>query len=532
MTENSKDSTWNEVVIVGAGMAGIAAVIKLKEAGVHDIVVLESGDDVGGTWRDNDYPGLTVDTPSLMYSFTFEQKPDWSNLFASGREVLGYVHHVVDKYDVRRHVRCNEAVVDAAWDPARAEWSTRTASGRHYRSRFLISATGVLASKANWPNIEGLDSFTGVKLHPSAWPKDLDLTGRRVAMIGTGSTGVQVAPAIADQVGQLHVFQRTPVYLLPKHQKALPPRLRRIFTRVPGVQRLVRMALVGIVHGLIMTMVNDYKRFGFLARAIERRAIKHLHSQIQDPELREKLTPHYPFGCKRPTVSSEFYPMFNKPHVELVTDSIERFTPEGIRTADGTERPLDVVICATGFQPFARGALPTYPVIGRDGTELQDYWEREHYQAFRGIAINGFPNYFMVLGPYAVHSFSYLASIERGARRIATCVTEARKRSASSIEVRAHAQREELERLREMSKSSVFFCTDCASSRTYFINRHGDNTLLRPGTILGEWLLSRRVDPDSFEFGHGATQLEAVAVNGRQGKAVNGFAATSRSAVR
>src|SRR5581483_3295659 len=406
-----------ETVIVGAGISGIGAGIALRDAGFRDFLILERAYDVGGTWRDHTYPGLTVDAPSLIYSFSYAQKPDWSSVWAGQREVLDYLRSLTERYSLRPHIRFGADVVSAEFDTGRCAWRVRCADGREIVCRYLINGSGYLNTPKT-PDIDGGACFAGTILHTMNWRPDLDLTGRRVAMIGTGATAIQLAPHIAGTAAHLTVFQRTPIWLLPKPALPFTPGLQRIFARVPGAQRLARLITSAFMELVLFRTFTNYPQVRWLAERVEALGRRHIRTQVHDPAIREALTPRYSWGCKRPSVSNDFYPIFNRDDVTLVTEPIVRVTSDALVTADGTHHHADVIVCATGYQPFAYATLPTYPVRGAAGIDLREFWNEHRHQAFHGFAVPGFPNFFLVLGPYSIASSSYFAMVEVAMRNI------------------------------------------------------------------------------------------------------------------
>ena len=381
----------HEVVIIGTGFAGIGAAIRLRPSGITSFVMLESADDLGGTWRDNHYPGIAVDIPSSTYSFSFEQNPSWSRVFAPGRELYAYANHCVDKYGLRPHLRFNTRVEKTVFDADNRLWEIHDQQGRVMTARFVVSATGYLTQPKN-PDIAGIDSFSRPILHTARWDHSLSLAGKRVAVIGTGATAVQLVPTIAPDVRQLHVFQRTPIWIFPKPDAEIPWVLKKLYERLPFTQGSARMA-TNISTELIMVLGVVYtKQMKPLIKTVEAICRQHLKNQVKDPETRRKLTPDYGFGCKRPSFSSDYLKTFNRSNVELVTDGIEKITPTGIVTNDGQEREIDVLVCATGFKVFENGNTPTYKVYGVNGLELGQFWDEQRYQAYQGASVPDFPN--------------------------------------------------------------------------------------------------------------------------------------------
>ena len=398
-----------KVVIIGAGMTGLLMVIKLREAGIQDIVVLEKKDQIGGTWRENTYPGVACDIPAHMYTYSFEPNPEWSHRFAHGDEIQAYFEHVADKYDLRRYIRFNEAVTACHYDtdPQQpGKWVLTTAKGETLVADFVISATGILHHPAK-PDIPGLDSFKGAYFHTAEWDHSVRLNDKKIGVIGTGSTAAQVIPELVKVAKKVSVFQRTAqwiVYLPNKDyskkdqakwrkRPSLMNRLRRWYTF--GVEQTFSKAVIG--KKLPHLLVNIWCRL-------------YLWLAIKDPTLREKLKPDYRVGCKRLIANTTFYPAIQQPNAELVTESIERIEPEGIRTKDGRLHPLDVLVLSTGFHPF--NFMRPMDLRGKNGVSIEARWGRK-VQAYRSLLIPEFPNFFLMLGPNTpIGNFSVIAMSE------------------------------------------------------------------------------------------------------------------------
>ena len=386
-------------MIVGAGFGGMGAAIQLKRLGIDDFVILEREDDLGGTWHVNRYPGLAVDIASVTYSYSFEPNPWWRHWYARGPELKKYAAHVADKYDLRRHMRFDTVVDGARWDEADQVWEVSVAGGEPVRASYLITATGFL-SQPRVPDIEGVEAFAGTVVHTAKWDDSADLDGKRVAVIGTGATSVQLVPELAKRAAHLTVFQRTPIFVTPKLDFEIPGAVRRLFARLPATQRLARRVNTALLEALMVFAVLRYRRMSFLNRGAALAARRHLRKQVPDPELRRKLTPDYSFGCKRPTFSNDYYPTFTRPDVTLETSPIERITPTGIVTADGRTTEIDALVLATGYDMWQQN-FPAIPVVGRDGKDLGRWWRETRFQAYEGIAAPGFPNFLSLASPYS-----------------------------------------------------------------------------------------------------------------------------------
>jgi len=493
-----------EVAVIGAGFSGIGTAIKLDEAGIRDWVLLEEGDGVGGAWHWNTYPGIGVDIPSFSYQFSFEQRSDWSRVYAKGAELKAYADHCVDRYGLRSRIRFGARVVGAEFDADGHLWNLDVAEGPPLTARYVVGATGVF-SQPKPPAIPGLDEFAGTVMHTARWDHGVDLRGRRVALIGTGASAVQVIPTIAPEVERLTVLQRTPVWCLPKPDGAIAPRARRILERVPGVQWAARAASQAYVE-LTFPIAAHYHGVVPLAKAGERTALKHLRREVKDPVVREKLTPRYGLGCKRPTFSNDYLSTFNRPNVELETAPIESFTPGGVRTESG-EHEAEVLILATGFKVFEKGNMPPYPVRGRDGVDLGEWWDENRFQAYEGVSVPGFPNMFMILGPYGFNGSSYFNLIEHQARHIVRCLTRARGSGSTAVEVTAEANRRYWEAMLARRDRQVFFSGTCSTANSYYFDVHGDAPF-RPATTPEVAWRSAHFDLDDYSF----TKLAMVAL--------------------
>jgi cation diffusion facilitator CzcD-associated flavoprotein CzcO len=444
----------HEVVIVGAGFSGIGAAIKLDQAGFSDYAVIESGDGVGGAWHWNTYPGVAVDIPSFSYQFSFENGTDWSRVYAPGNELKAYAEHCVDRYGVRSRIRLNTTVVRAEFDDDDHVWRLTTQDGEQLTARFVVGATGVF-TQPKPPDIPGLDDYAGTVMHTARWDHDQDLRGKRVAVIGTGASAVQVIPSIAPLVEQLTVFQRTPVWCLPKLDGALPGSLRKLLRLVPPARLPARLASQVFVEATF-PLPAHFHGIVPLSRAGERVGRKFLRDEVKDPAVREKLTPHYGLGCKRPTFSNDYLRTFNRDNVQLETTPIETITAEGLRVADGTEYPVDVLVLATGFRVFESGNMPPYPVRGRDGVDLERWWDENRFQAYEGVSVPGFPNLFSILGPYGFNGSSYFHLIETQSRHIVRCLKRARRTGSTLVEVRREANDRYFEEMLGRRHNQIF----------------------------------------------------------------------------
>lgn len=490
----------HEVVIIGAGISGLGIAIRLKEQGIGSFIILERAAQVGGTWRDNRYPGIAVDITSFTYSYSFEQNPNWSRVFAPGRELQKYTERVAAKYGIYPHIRFGISVHRTEFDEQSHCWRIETDGGEIISARHLVSATGGLISP-KMPDIDGIGDFKGQIIHTGHWDDSIDLKGKRVAVIGTGATAVQLLPEIAPKVAQLDVYQRTPIWLLKKPDRTLPGWMKSAFRLLPGVQRVVRAGTDVVSESLMVISTIYYRQAPWLVRRCEEAGISNMKEQLPGrPDLWEKLTPKYGFGCKRPSFSNEYFRIFARENTDLVTTPIERITPNGIRTRDGVERGIDVLILATGYRVFEKGNLPSYDVVGRKGQELGTFWEENRYQAYEGLTVPGFPNFYVMLGPYALIGTSYFKMAEGNAIHAVRCIKEALKRKATCVEIRQDVHDSYFEDIQRRQKNTVFLNHNCSLSNSYYFDKHGDAPMLRPSTSVEMLWRAKHLPMDHYRF--------------------------------
>ena len=483
-------------VIVGAGFSGIGAAIKLDQAGLSDYLIVEAADGVGGTWYWNTYPGIAVDIPSFSYQFSFEQSPDWSRTYAPGRELKAYADHCADKYGIRSRIRFNTKVISAEFDDERDLWRLQTDPGGEITARFVIGASGVL-TVPKLPDIDGVDSFDGITMHTARWDHTQDLTGKRVAIIGTGASAVQIIPEIAPIVSQLNVFQRTPIWCFPKFDVPLPAPVKWAM-RVPGGQAVQRALSQTYVEATFPIAAHYFKVFP-MARWMAAAGRNYLRRQVRDPEVREKLTPRYAVGCKRPGFHNTYLATFNRDNVHLVTDPISKVTPSAVVTADGTSHEVDVLILATGFKVLDTDDVLTFAVTGSGGQSLSRFWDEHRTQAYEGVSIPGFPNFFAVFGPYGYVGSSYFALIETQSHHILRCLKRARRDGATRVEVTPQANDRYFAEMMRRRYRQVFWQDSCRLANSYYFDKNGD-VPLRPTTTVEAYWRSRRFDLDDYEF--------------------------------
>ena len=489
----------HEVAIIGAGLSGLGMGAALRRAGVEDFVIFERASDVGGTWRDNTYPGVGVDIPTFAYQFSYELKPDWSRVFAEGSEVKSYIDDYVVKYHLARHLRFDSEVMARTWDDEQHVWRLQV-NGGEVTARFVVSAIGAFVDPKP-VELPGLDDFAGEIVHSARWNHDVELTRRRVAIVGTGASAVQIIPAIAREVGQLDVYQRTPIWVGPKFDPPIPDWVKALFRRVPLTQRVTRVVASAIVEFILIFLVVNYRRVAFASRWIETSNKRFLAKSVRDPELRRKLTPDYGMGCKRPSVSNHYLRTFNRDNVELVTDSIERVTPGGIRTVDGRERPVDVIVLATGFRMASDPEnYRRTPVRGRNGFDLATHYAENRLKSYEGVSMPELPNHFMIFGPYGWTGASWHVLVETAARHITRVIRECRERGATQVEVtRAATDRFHALVEKRMSRS-LWFSSNCATANSYYFDHHGDVPFLRPTSGRQAHRASRTFPLDDYSY--------------------------------
>ncbi|MFE9788508.1 flavin-containing monooxygenase [Nocardia salmonicida] len=474
----------HEIVIVGAGFSGIGVAIELRKTGFDDFVIIDEADGVGGTWHWNTYPGVAVDIPSFSYQFSFEQRTDWSRVYAPGRELKAYAESCVDKYELRPRIRFGTTVTGADFDEEADRWVLHTADGSELTARFVISATGVL-TRPKLPDIPGIESFAGTVMHTSRWDHRQDLRGKRVAIIGTGASAVQVIPEIASRVEHLTVFQRTPIWCLPRPDLPLPL-AARLALKVPGGRTLTRLVSQTYVE-FTFPLAAHYHSSLPTAAIGERAGLAHLRRQVKDPAVRAALTPKYALGCKRPSFSNDYLSTFNRSNVTLETDPISEITATGVRTAEGAEHPADVLILATGFKVMESGNMPTYDLRGVDGRDLETWWDKNRLQAYEGVSVPGFPNFFSIVGPYGYNGASYFTLIENQTRHILRCLHHARTHDADRIEVSEEANDRFFREMLARRGGQVFWDESCATANSYYFDKHGDVPLRPSSTVEAAW---------------------------------------------
>ena len=390
-TNDSQQDLDTTVAIVGSGFSGLGMAIQLRRRGRDDFLILEKSHDVGGTWRDNTYPGCGCDVPTAIYSYSFEQNPFWSKMWSSQPEIQAYLQRLTDKYDLRRKVAFDAELVEAHWDDVASRWRGRLAEGRTVSAQFLvISASPMHVPRI--PELSGIESFTGPAFHSARWDHSVDLTGKKVAVIGTGASAIQFVPIIAEQVGHLQLYQRTPPWVLGRRNPTIPKSVQRLFAKVPLIRNVNRALTYWIAESLALGLHG----YGNLHRPLEWAARANIRKSIKDPALVAKLTPKYQIGCKRLLFSHTYYPALARPNAEVITDGIAEVRPGSIVTVDGTERAVDIIIYATGFN--LGDALRGLDMRGADGGSMAQRWNTAGPQAHMGITVAWAPNAFLWMG--------------------------------------------------------------------------------------------------------------------------------------
>jgi cation diffusion facilitator CzcD-associated flavoprotein CzcO len=489
----------SRIAIIGAGFAGLGAAVRLRQAGIEDFVVFEKNSDVGGTWWDNSYPGCQCDVPSHLYSFSFAPNPDWSNTYSPQPEIWAYLRHTAERFGVLPNIRLNTPVLDACWDETARTWRLETSDGVH-TADVVIGGNGAL-SEPSTPDIPGLDRFRGKAFHSARWDDTDDLKGKRVAVVGTGASAIQIVPNIQPDVAQLHVFQRTPPWVLPHSGRPIKDVERRLYRHVPVTQRFVR----GLVYWTRELVAYGMTRNPRMLKPVRRLAKRHLYDQVKDPALRRKLKPGYTPGCKRLLPSNDYYPALTKDNVEVVTDGIAEIKEHSIVTVDGTEREIDVLVLATGFHVTDNPMMER--VRGGDGRSLLEHWRQHGAQAYLGTTVPGFPNLFLLAGPNTgIGHTSLVFMIEAQIAYVMGALRMMTARKAATVEIRQEPFEAYNNELQAKMQRTVWNTGGCAS---WYLDDQGRNTTLWPDFTWKFRQLTRRFDDENYEFGAPATPVAA-----------------------
>ncbi|MEU0529285.1 flavin-containing monooxygenase [Amycolatopsis tolypomycina] len=485
MTERFK------VVIVGTGFSGLGQAIQLEKAGIRDYVILEKATEVGGTWRDNSYPGCACDVQSHMYSFSYEQNPGWSRSFSPQPEIFDYLKGVADKYRLREKIRFGVELTGAHWDERARRWTATTKDGREFVAQFLVSGVGGLHIP-QVPELPGIAEFKGQTWHSAQWNHEYDLRGKKVAVVGTGASAVQFVPKIAPDVAELTLFQRTPPWIMPKPDHAMPSWAQTLFKRVPGTQRLYRNAL----YWLLEARAIGFNGHPAIMKAGELIAKRNIAKGIKDPALRKKVTPDYTMGCKRVLISNDYYPALARPNVDVVTEGVKEVKAHSIVDSAGVEHEVDAIIYGTGFK--VTDALEYLDITGVDGRDLAKEWATEGMRTHKGITVSGFPNLFFLLGPNtALGHNSVVFMIESQSRYVVDAIKLADSRGAAALDVRPGVQDEFQREIQDKLVKGVWTQGGCKS---WYLDAQGVNRTIWPGFTWRYWLQTRKVDPADYEL--------------------------------
>ena len=470
MTTNSPAAAPLRVLIIGAGFAGVGLAIQLQKRSIDDFLVLEKAASVGGTWRDNHYPGAACDVPSHLYSYSFEPKTDWSRKFAPQAEIVAYIQHCVDKHQLAGKIRCNTEVASAEFEQASGLWRVIGKDGEHYLAQGLVSACGQLNQPA-YPRIPGLESFAGEAFHSARWNHAYDLAGKRVAVIGTGASAIQFVPEIVPKVQHLTLFQRSAAYVISKPDRAYKRWELALLRRWPWLQQIDR----GLKYVQHEVRALAFIHFPVLMKLFQFSFQRHLAAAIADPERQRQLQPDYPLGCKRILISNNYFPALAQGNVEIVNQAIQSITPHGVVTADGREHPVDALIYGTGFA--ATDFLAPMQIKGLDGVELNQAW-RDGAEAYKGISVNGFPNLFLLYGPNTnLGHNSILYMLESQFAYVLNCLDALQQQGLRYMDVKPQVQQRFNQHLQQVIRHSIWE-QGCTS---WYKNAAGKNTNNWPG---------------------------------------------------
>ena len=492
----------HDVLIIGSGFAGLAMAQRLMRAGRDDFLILERGDSVGGTWRDNHYPGCACDIPSHLYSFSFAPNPEWTRMYASQPEIRGYLERTATEVGARPHLRFGATVTAAELDERTGLWNVSVNGDETITARVVVSGIGGL-SNPSYAQVPGLETFKGASFHSAEWDHDFDFTGKRVAVIGTGASAIQFVPRIAPQVKQLHLFQRTAPWIIPKRDRPIPRAERALYRRFPSAQRAYRRFIYWALESRVLAFSLE-PRIMKLAGRLTR---LHIRRQIADPKLRRTVTPNYVMGCKRILISNDYYPALDRDNVDVVTDGVERVTETGIVTADGRELEVDAIIHGTGFK--VHDMLSGFRITGRDGADLEQVWAERGMQAHRGTALAGFPNLFFLLGPNTgLGHNSIIHMIESQAHYVSELLRSMDAERAWSAEPRPEAQERFNHELQAGLDGAVWSQGGC---RSWYLDAEGRNTVLWPDFTYRFRTQTERVARDEFMLAPRPEPAPAVA---------------------
>ncbi len=478
-----------KVLVVGTGFSGLGMAIELKRTGERDFVVLEKAGDLGGTWRDNSYPGCACDVPSHMYSYSFELNPRWTRMFARQPEIWDYLKRVADKYRLREHIRFDTKVSGARWDEDAKVWHVSTENGDTYTAKAVVAGVGALHIP-NVPKLPGIEKFKGRTFHSAEWDHDYDLKGKRIAVVGTGASAIQFVPRIADDVEKLTLFQRTPPWIMPKVDRSINSWEQKLFRALPITQRLYRNLVYWTRESSALGFAVNPKIME-LAQNIAKR---HMRSQVPDRELRAKLQPDYTMGCKRVLISNDYYPALSKSTVDLNTDGIAEVKAHGIVDKAGVEHEVDAIIYGTGFHVV--DSFDYLDIQGKDGRDLSEYWREQGIETYYGITVSGFPNLFFLLGPNTgLGHNSVVFMIESQIRYVRQCLDLLDRHHADELDVRPDVQARFNRQLQRKLTKGVWTEGGCKS---WYLDAQGVNRTVWPGFTWRYWMRTKTVRPEDY----------------------------------
>jgi cation diffusion facilitator CzcD-associated flavoprotein CzcO len=484
------DNDVLDMVIVGSGFGGLCMAIKMRESGRENFVILEKDNEVGGTWRDNHYPGAACDVQSHLYSFSFEGKADWSHRYAARDEIQNYILDTTDKYGIRPFIRFNQAVNAAHFDEQTGTWDISTEAGDQYRARHFVVATGPL-HVPSYPNIPGLDRFKGKMFHSARWDHSYDLKGKNVVSIGTGASAIQYVPQVAEEAGHLYVMQRTPAWVIPRDTRAYPKLEKGLFRRLPILRKLHRARLYWSNESRVWPVFHPS-----LARALQNLAKLFIRYQVKDKDTARKLTPDYTMGCKRILISNNYYPTFNRDNVDLVTEGVAEIRENSVITKDGRELPADCIILGTGFVVDPRIYMKDFDLTGRNGRRLNDDWQ-DASRAYMGITVPDYPNLYFLVGPNTgLGHNSIIFMIECQVNYIMDCLKTLERKQADYIDTTQQAL-EEFDQEVQNNLEGTVWTSGCQS---WYQQADGRNVALWPFSTWKYWLRTRRLDEDAHRF--------------------------------
>ncbi len=480
--------TETGVVIVGTGFSGLGMAIQLRKEGREDFVILEKADDVGGTWRDNTYPGCACDIPSHMYSFSFEQNPGWSRAYSPQPEIWRYMRDVAAKYDLHRFIRFGQEMTGARWDADENRWHVASKSGEEFVASALVAGVGAL-HLPQIPELPGIERFKGRAFHSAQWEHDYDFEGKRVAVVGTGASAIQFVPRIAKDVAELTLFQRTPPWIMPKPDREMPEALQKAFASVPLLQRAFR----NVLYWGLEARAIGFNGQPWVMKIGQRIAKRNIFKAVKDPELRRKLTPDYTMGCKRVLVSNDYYPALARENVDVVTEGVQEVREHSVVDGAGVEHEVDAIIYGTGFH--VTDAFDDLEIIGRDGRNLGKEWSAEGMRTYQGITVSGFPNLFFLLGPNTgLGHNSVVFMIEAQISYVAQALRLGR---GKALDPRPEAQERFNGEIQRKLAKGIWTRGGCKS---WYLDAKGVNRTIWPGFTWRYWLDTRKVRREDYDL--------------------------------